>query len=287
MCTETVVPTYIESMPHKDRGKQLQQYEIRISSNGDYATRQKSEVAISRVRVYDAPPGTMNDMLEDIRQAQKPKTTRKKKLQVEPSKSVSSVDLIFDENEQSPSTSKTHTKTKKRKRVEEQTKTDEDDNENSYESETEQDQDNLFEELDHENTKPAESFSSNHTQVRKSDKYYLGQVLGIDDDPHCDKGVFRVNFMRPNRKMRNTFVFPVKADIADVEKEVQNTCVSHHDHTPLKQEPRNETTNESTLQAASCIQLISESVLPTINNANMPTMPTSRNRILLPSLYSL
>jgi hypothetical protein len=55
-------------------------------------------------------------------------------------------------------------------------------------------------------------------QVRKSDKYYLGQVLGIDDDPHCDKGVFRVNFMRPNRKMRNTFVFPVKADIADVEK---------------------------------------------------------------------
>jgi hypothetical protein len=120
--------------------------------------------------------------------------------------------LTLDENEQSPSTSKTHTKTKKRKRVEEQTKTDEDDNENSYESETEQDQDNLFEELDHENTKPAESFSSNHTQVqdfvevrfqvKKSDKYYLGQVLGIEDDPDCDEGVFRVNFMRPNRKIR-------------------------------------------------------------------------------------
>jgi hypothetical protein len=41
MCTETIVSISIE-MPHKDRGKQLQQYEIRISSNGDYATRQKS-----------------------------------------------------------------------------------------------------------------------------------------------------------------------------------------------------------------------------------------------------
>jgi hypothetical protein len=128
----------------------------------------KQEPALQDIN--HALTNTMNDMLEDIRQAQKPKTTRKKKLQVEPSKSVSSVDLILDENEQSPSTSKTHTKTKKRKRVEEQTKTDEDDNENSYESETEQDQDNLFEEVDHENTKPAESFSSNHTQVKSSSK---------------------------------------------------------------------------------------------------------------------
>jgi hypothetical protein len=34
MCTETIVPISIETMPHKDRGKQLQQYEIRISSTG-------------------------------------------------------------------------------------------------------------------------------------------------------------------------------------------------------------------------------------------------------------
>jgi hypothetical protein len=74
--------------------------------------------------------------LEDIRQAQTPKTTRKRKLQVEPSKC-----FLLD-------------------------------------------------------------FVEVRFQVKKSDKYYLGQVLGIEDDPDCDEGVFRVNFMRPNRKIR-------------------------------------------------------------------------------------
>lgn len=142
------------------------------------------------------------DLLNESRNACKPSVTKKKKVTVEPGKSISKEDLSAA---QTSSTSQSSSQDVNRKDL----YTLDDFEELNVPEETNlpsSDED----EVDVENLKKDDFIEIQYCTDK--DKYFIGLVQEINE-------LVTVKFLRPNRKKENCFLFPFVDDISDVNKE--------------------------------------------------------------------
>lgn len=139
------------------------------------------------------------ELLNESRNACKPTVARKKKIQVEPGKSVSTTDFL----EPQPSTSNTV--------VPQENETSELESEPELEI---MEQEECFEDVQPTMENIAtDNFVEVEFKTNKVNKYFIGQIKGIFDE------TFEVKFLRPNRKIKNCYIFPTVDDICMISLE--------------------------------------------------------------------
>lgn len=140
------------------------------------------------------------DLLNDTRNACKPTVTKKRKVAVEPGKSVSKEDFA-----QTGSSSP---------RIENAVEDDFDDLDvveeaaDSLSSSDDEDADLVLENL------KKDDFVEIQYETDKQDKYFIGLIQNVVDDE-----LITVKFLRPNRKKENCFIFPLVDDVCVINKE--------------------------------------------------------------------